>query len=72
MYSALHGWLGAGQQVLLHQEELGDRLMGVAAGYLLYAGLLDSGPRAITIVEKMLHREMGPQGRELVALAADL
>ncbi|CAA9247397.1 MAG: hypothetical protein AVDCRST_MAG50-2053 [uncultured Acidimicrobiales bacterium] len=72
VYEALRGWLGAGQPVLVHQEELGDRLMGVAAGYLLYAGLIDSGPRAITIVEKMLHREMGPQGRELVALASDL
>ena len=33
--------------MLLHHEEFGDRLLGVIAGYLLYAGLVDEGPHAI-------------------------
>ena len=71
LYTALHGWLGAGEKLLLHQEELGDRLMGIVAGYLLATKAIDTGPHAVTVVEQILHRQMGPPGRELVALAAD-
>jgi hypothetical protein len=72
LYSALHNWMGAGERLLLHQEELGDRVMGVVAGYLVATGLMDTGPHAVTVVEQMLHRQMGPPGRELVALATAL
>lgn len=72
LYGARGQWVGGGEKVLLHQEELGDRVMGVVAGYLLSAGLVDSGPQAVTVVEQILKRHMGPPGRELVAIAADL
>ena len=72
LYTALRGWLNAGEKLLVHQEELGDRLMGVVAGYLLATKMIDTGPHAVTVVEQILHRQMGPPGRELVALAADL
>jgi hypothetical protein len=72
LYTALRGWLAAGEKLLVHQEELGDRLMGVVAGYLLATKMIDTGPHAVTVVEQILHRQMGPPGRELVALAADL
>ena len=72
LYTALRGWLTSGEKLLLHQEELGDRLMGVVAGYLLATKMIDTGPHAVTVVEQILHRQMGPPGRELVALAADL
>lgn len=72
LYDLLKGWVAAGERVLLHQEELGDLLMGVAAGYLLWAGMLPGGPQAIAVMEQIVHRQMGPPGRQLVALAADL
>lgn len=72
LYSHLKLWLGAGERVLVHQEELGDRLMGVVAGYLRWSGLVPSGPKAIAVVERILGRQMGPPGRELVALAPQL
>jgi len=71
-YDALRGWLAEGERVLVHQEELGDRLMGVVGGYLLWSGLLTSGPQAIEILERLVHRQMGPPGRELVAMAPTL
>ncbi|HEX2040084.1 MAG TPA: hypothetical protein VHF47_10180 [Acidimicrobiales bacterium] len=72
LYRQLRDWLVEDELLLLHMEELGDRLMGVVAGYLLWAGLLQSGPQAITVIEQLVHRQMGPAGRELVALAASL
>ena len=72
LYQDIRDWLEAGERILVHEEELGDRLMGVAGGYLLWSGLLDSGPQAISVLEQLVHRQMGPPGRELVALAADI
>ena len=72
LYAGLRDWMAAGEKLLLHQEELGDRLMGVVAGYLLWTDMLQSGPQAITVLEQLVHRQMGPTGRELVAAAAEL
>ena len=69
LYAQIRDWLGAGERILVHQEELGDRLMGVVAGYLRWSGMVPSGPKAIAVVERILGRQMGPAGRELVALA---
>lgn len=72
LYVSIRSWLASGERILLHQEELGDRLMGVVAGYLRWKGLVPSGPKAIAVVERILGSQMGPAGRELVALAATL
>ncbi len=44
VYRDVHGRLGAGERILVHQEELGDRVSGVIAGYLLWSCRLPSGP----------------------------
>ena len=72
VYPELRDLLAAGQKLLLHEEQLSDRIAGLVAGYLVWAGLVPEGPRAITITEQILQRQMGAQGRELVALAAEL
>ena len=59
--------LSAGRKVLLHGDELGDRVMGVVAGYLCWSGRIVQGPAAISAVEHLLERSMGPDGRSLVA-----
>ncbi|MGH9169951.1 MAG: hypothetical protein ACRD0Z_03645 [Acidimicrobiales bacterium] len=71
MYPAIHGWLAKGERVLVHQDELGDRLMGAVAGYILWSGRLD-GPQSIAVVEQILSRQMGSAGRVLVALVPEL
>ena len=72
LYPRIRGWLAHGEKLLLHQEELGDIVVGVLAGYLVYAGLIPAGPQAIAILEELTHRPLGPPGRELVAVAASL
>ncbi len=59
-------------KILLHQDELGDRVSGLIGGYLLWSGLVPTGPQAISVVERLVHRQLGPAGRELVAVAASL
>src|SRR5207249_2302346 len=65
LYKQVLDWLAAGEKLLIHQEELGDRLMGVVAGYLRWSKLLPSGPQAIAVVEQILHRQRGPDGRDV-------
>jgi hypothetical protein len=72
LYAQLKAWLSDGERILVHQEELSDRLMGVVSGYLRWSGLVPNGPQAIAVVEKILGRQMGPAGRELVALVPNL
>ena len=72
LYPKLGDWIAKGEKVLIHQEELSDRLQGVVAGYLVYAGLVATSAQAIAIVEQINSRQMGPPGRELVALALAL
>jgi hypothetical protein len=72
LYGKLRRWMHDGERVLLHQEELGDRLMGVVAGYLCWSGMITSSPQAIAVVERILHRQMGTDGRLIVAAAPTL
>jgi hypothetical protein len=72
LFRELHTRLTAGERLLVHQEELGDRVMGVVPGYLLWSGRLPSGPQAVTVLEHMIGHAMGPSGRELVAVAGQL
>ncbi|HEV7887413.1 MAG TPA: hypothetical protein VGO92_07635 [Acidimicrobiales bacterium] len=72
LYTGLRQWMADGEKLLVHQEELGDRLMGVVAGYLLWTKVLQSGPQAIAVIEQIVQKQMGPAGREIVALAPSL
>ena len=47
-FPELRGLLAGDGKVLVHQEELGDRISGLMGGYLLWAGLLDTGPQTMT------------------------
>jgi hypothetical protein len=69
LYPEIRSLLLSGNKLLIHQEELGDRMAGLMAGYLLWSGLIPTGPKAISITERILERQLGPTARELVTLA---
>lgn len=59
-------------KVLVHGEELGDRISGLVGAYLVWSKILPDGPQAIALTEKLLERQLGPLGREMVAVALAL
>jgi len=71
-FPELRMMLSENQKVLIHQDELGDRVSGLMAGFLLWSGMVESGPQAISITEQLVHRQLGPTGRQLVTIAAEL
>jgi len=56
----------------VHREELGDQVMGVAAGFLMWTGKVPGVPQAIALVERLVGHPMGSAGRELVVVASTL
>ena len=61
--------ISGGGKLLIHQEELGDNVCGLIGAYLLWSGLVDNAPDSVTILERMVQRQLGPHGREIVAVA---
>ena len=72
LYSEIRQLLAQGEKLLVHREEVGDNVCGLVAGYLLWAGLVPYGPQAISVTERLTSRQLGPQGRQLVANADSL
>jgi hypothetical protein len=52
--------------VLLHSDDVSDRLLGVLAGYLVWSKKVDTGPAAIALIERLFRRSLGPDGREIL------
>jgi hypothetical protein len=71
VYSELANLLGAGKKLLLHMEEVGDRMAGFVAGYLRWTGMVPVTFEAIMVVERILGRQMGPVGRSIVTAAEE-
>ena len=72
MFQELHTLLDSGRKVLMHHEELGDKLCGYVAGYLVWSNLVEAPPKAITVIEQITERQLGPVGRGIVTMAAGL
>ncbi len=72
LYGELASQLAAGGKLLVHQDELGERVSGAMAGYLVWSGLVPHAPQAVSLIERLFQRQMGPVGRDLVAVATAL
>ena len=58
--------------MLVHKEEVGERLCGLMAAYLLWAGLVQTGPQVTALAEQIFKQRLGPHGRELVEIAVGM
>ena len=72
LFSDWRRQLDAGAKLLIHADELSDRVCGLIAGYLMWIGLVEDPPRVVTVIERLSQRQLGPIGRELVSTAATL
>jgi hypothetical protein len=56
----------AGSVVLVHRDTIDDTLAGLLAGYLLYSKMLDDPIVATDVIQRILGRAIGPEGRRLI------
>jgi hypothetical protein len=71
-YSELRRLLTERKRLILHQDELSERLIGFLAGYLVWNGMVPEPPKAIALIEHITGRQIGADGRQLVGEAARL
>lgn len=71
-YRELHELLRVNTKVLVHGEEVGDRIAGVMGGYIRWAGLVDDQTKAIAVTERLVGRQLDPFGRNVVMNAHKL
>jgi len=55
-----------GAVVLVHRDTIDDTLAGLLAGYLIYSGMLDDPIVATDVIQRILARAIGPEGRRLI------
>jgi hypothetical protein len=72
LYPELRGLLVAGTKVIMHIEEVSDRLAGVVGGYIRWSGLVTDAPTAIAVTEKLTNRQLEPLARSFITLAVEL
>lgn len=53
-------------RVLVHRETIDDGLAGLLGGYLVHAGLIQDPILAVAVIQEILGRALGPDGRALV------
>ena len=71
-YKELHELLRAGTKVIVHGEEVGDRIVGIMGGYIRWAGLVEDDTQAITVTERLAGRQLDPFARNVILMAQRL
>ena len=71
-FRELDDLLRSNTKVIVHGEEVGDRIVGIMGGYIRWAGLVDDDTQAITITERLAGRQLDPFARNVILTATRL
>ncbi|MCU1396954.1 MAG: hypothetical protein JWN62_63 [Acidimicrobiales bacterium] len=71
-YVELKALLDAGTKVIVHNEEVGDKVIGIMGGYIRWSGLVEDSSQAIMITERIAERQLDPFAREVILMAHTL
>ena len=69
LYREMRELTSSGTKIILHGEEVGDRIVGMMGGYIRWSGLVTAGNQAIGITERLAGRQLDPFARELILRA---
>lgn len=72
LFTLIREMLGSGRKLLVHGESVDEHVNGLMAGYLVWNGMVTERHKAIHVMERISGRQLGPVGRELVTIAAEL
>lgn len=57
-------------KVLVHRETIDDTVGGLLGGYLVTSGLVQDPILALAVIQQILGRALGPEGRSLIPASA--
>ena len=56
--------------LLVHRDIVDDSVAGILGGYLVHSGLVDNPIVAISLIQEIVGRPLGPEGRRLIPQGA--
>jgi hypothetical protein len=59
-----------GATVLVHREAIDDTVGGLLGGFLVSSGLVNDPILALAVIQQILGRALGPEGRSLIPASA--
>jgi hypothetical protein len=65
-YKELQTMLAKDMKLVIHAEEVGDRILGIIGGYIRWSGMVDDPSQAIIITERIGGRQLDTWARELI------
>ncbi|MGZ0229291.1 MAG: hypothetical protein ACKVKO_04945 [Acidimicrobiales bacterium] len=68
VFGGIKKLLTHGEQIIIHGNEMNDLMTGFVCAYLVWDRLVPEVTEAVTVVERMLERKMGPDARAMVGL----
>ena len=71
-YREIDDLLKHGNKLIVHGEELGDRIVGIMGGYIRWAGLVEDPTKAIEVTERLTGRQLDPWARNVIMTAHKL
>jgi hypothetical protein len=72
LYTEMRDLMRHGTKVLVHGDEVGDRILGIMGGYIRWAGLVEEPTNAIQVTERLAGRPLDPFAREIILRAHEL
>ncbi len=57
-------------KVLIHRETIDDTIGGLLGGYLVSSGMVEDPILALALIQQILGRALGPEGRSLIPEAS--
>jgi hypothetical protein len=71
-YTELSVLIQRGLKIIVHAEEVSERLHGLMGGYIRWSGLVDDSAQAIILTERIAGRQLDPDSRELILRVHEL
>lgn len=71
-YTEMQQLVDAKKKIIVHGEEVGDRIIGIMGGFLRWSGMLEDTSQAMQIMERIGGRQLDTWSRELIMRAHEL
>ena len=55
--------------MIVHNQEVGDRIIGITGGYIRWSGLVEDSSQAIMISERIAEHQLDPFARKVILIA---
>jgi hypothetical protein len=71
-YLELQALLEGSTKVMVHNETVDDRLIGILGGYIRWSRMVDDPSMAINLTERIAKRQLDPFAREVILMAHEI